>query len=96
MNGSPSRHKLSGQRMMGTKTRQASGRASALRANRTARSTIIFKKRLKPFQIAVRADHEKCGPLTENRRRFCGINTSSDDQPSRIPSRDGVPLLSKR
>ena len=76
--------------MMRMKTQQASGWASALRVNLA--STTHFKTRISPCRIAVRADHEKYGQLTENRRRFCGICTSSGDQQSQIPSLDR-PLL---
>ena len=62
-----------GQRIVNTHRHPASGRASALRAN--CRSTTIFKTRITPCRIAVRADHEKCDQLTENRRRFCGLIT---------------------
>ena len=70
--------------MMRMKTQQANGWASALRVNLA--STTHFKTRIRACQIAVRAEHEKYGQLTENRRRFCGICTSSGDQQSQIPS----------
>ena len=71
---------------MGMKTLKASGRASALRVNRSTASTTTFKTRFEPSRIAVRADLEKCEPFTKNRPRGSDLCTSSDDQQSQIPS----------
>ena len=77
---------LSGQRMMRMKTRKASGRASALRANRTARSTTIFKTRFQPCRIAVRADPGKSVNSDDQWANFGGIFTSSWEPQSRMQS----------
>ena len=64
-----SRHELSGQRM---KMKQApeSGRASALRVNIAATLTPIFKTRITPCRIAVRAEIKKSINGNKNRRRI--------------------------
>ncbi len=48
--------------------------------------TIIFKTRIEPCRITVRADHEKCDALTENRRPFCCLSTSFVDAQSEVPT----------
>ena len=70
-----SRHELSGQRMK-LKQPPASGRASALRVNIAATSTPIFKTRITPYRIAVRAEMEKLRNPMKNRTHFSEIWTS--------------------
>gem|GEM_PF-2437524 len=63
----------------------ASGVASAHRYN-LASSITIFKTRLKPCRIAVRADIKKSRPSTEKRPRFAAICTSLITELNRILS----------
>ncbi len=73
---------------MNSNTDPASGAASAHWYNLTPSMT-IFKTRIQWCWIAVRADNEKCGQLTENRRRLCGLRTSFVD------GHRGVPMISR-
>ena len=54
----------------------ASGAASALRVNIAATSTPIFKTRITPYRIAVRAEMEKLRNPMKNRTHFSEIWTS--------------------
>jgi len=69
----------------------ASGAASAHRYN-LAPSTTIFKIRITPCRIAVRADIKKSRPSKEKRPRFAAICTSLIADLSRILSLGVAPL----
>ena len=80
-----SRHELSGQRMK-LKQPPASGRASALRVNIAATSTPIFKTRITPCRIAVRAEIKKSINCNNNRCRIAVRSTSRGvDQRRNMP-----------
>ena len=66
------------------KTVPASGVASAHRYS-LASLTTIFKTRIEPCRIAVRADHENYDKLTENRRPLCCLRTPFVDTQSEVP-----------
>ena len=67
------------------KTNPASGRASAHRYN-LASLTTIFKTRIEPCPIAVRADIKKSEPLKKKPRGFAAIRSLRIMDPNRIQS----------
>jgi hypothetical protein len=46
--------------------------------------TSIFKTRIEPCRIVVRADHENCAQLPENRQQFFSPGTSFVDGQSEV------------
>jgi len=76
---------------MNTQSHPASGAASAHRYD-LAPSTTVFKTRLKPCRIAVRADIKKSRPSTEKRPRFAAIWATLSTDLSRILALGVAPL----
>ena len=77
--------------MMSMQVHSASGAASAHRYN-FASSTTVFKTRIQPCRIVVRADIEKSMASEEDRPQFSENCKTSGNQQSQILSPDGMNL----
>ena len=73
-------------------TNPASGVASAHRYNLAPSSMTIFKTRIKPCRIAVRADIQNSLPSKNKQRRFAAIRQPHFGDLNQIQSSEAMPL----